>query len=200
MTIRTYQILPLLFLLAACGGDEVKETLGLDHDAPDEFSVVSRPPLTVPKEFYLVPPAEGDASNFGQDTSHMAREQLTGKPADANDMSLEDAERGLADTAAPVVQSNELGTPGESALLRQAGADQADPEIRTKLYGETPQEKSDPGIIDKLRGNTNEEPVVNAEEESKRIRENKDEGKPLNQGAVKTEDPKNKSVLDRVFE
>ncbi|MFO1243437.1 MAG: DUF3035 domain-containing protein [Rickettsiales bacterium] len=200
MTLRTYHILPVLLLLAACGGDDVKETLGLDHDAPDEFTVVSRPPLTVPKEFYLVPPTQGDASNFGEDTSHVARQQLTGKAPDANDMTLEEAQRGLADTAAPVVQSSSLGTPGESSLLRNAGAEHADPDIRNKLYSDTPPDAEKPGILEKLRGNPNEEPVVNAKEESERLRANKDAGKPLNQGEVKTEDPKSKSVLDRVFE
>lgn len=199
MTKRIY-FLPLLLALGACEGESVKETLGLDHDAPDEFTVVSRPPLSVPKEFYLVPPSEGAASEFGVDASKMAREQLTGKPTDANDMTLEEAERGLAETAAPVVQSGDLGTPGESSLLSKAGAAHADPEIRKKLYGEEPAKETDPGILTKLRGDSNEEPVVNATEEAKRLRENKDEGKPLNEGAPKIEDPKTKSVIDRVFD
>lgn len=199
MTKRFY-LLPLILALSACGGDSVKETLGLDHDAPDEFTVVSRPPLSVPKEFYLVPPSEGAASEFGVDASKSAREQLTGKASDANDMTLEEAQRGLSDTAAPVVQSSSLGSPGESSLLDKAGANQADPEIRSKLYGEEPRDQDDPGILDTLRGNPNEEPVVNATEESKRLKENKEAGKPLNEGTPVVEDPKTKSVIDRVFD
>lgn len=190
----------LLLTLTACGGDEVKETLGLEHDAPDEFTVVSRPPLSVPKEFYLVPPTQGDAGEFGQDTSLTAREKLTGKPSDASDMSLDEAERGLADSAVPVVQSSDIETPGESSLLRQAGADHADPGIRKKLYSDQPLEKEDPGILEKLRGNPNEEPVVDASKEAERIRANKDAGKPLNEGDVKTSDPKKDSVLKRIFD
>lgn len=200
LMMKQMYVLPMILALGACGGESVKETLGLDHEAPDEFTVVSRPPLSVPKEFYLVPPSEGAASEFGMDASQSARQQLTGKATDANDMTLEEAQRGLADTAAPVVQSSSLGSPGESALLDKAGAHQADPEIRKKLYGDAPRTKDDSGILDTLRGNPDEEPVVNATEEAKRIQENKETGKPLNEGTPAIEDPKTKSVLERVFE
>lgn len=192
-------VVSLLFMLTACG-DDVKETLGLEHEAPDEFTVVSRPPLSVPKEFYLVPPTQGDAGEFGQDTSRTAREKLTGRTSDASDMSLEEAERGLAESAVPVVQSSDIETPGESALLRQAGADHVDPEIRKKLYSDQPVEKEEPGILETLRGSPNDEPVVDAAKEAERIRANKDAGKPLNRGQVETSDPKKDSVLKRIFD
>ncbi|KJS38300.1 MAG: hypothetical protein VR70_10355, partial [Rhodospirillaceae bacterium BRH_c57] len=44
--------------LSGCGGG-VKETLGLNRQAPDEFQVVSRPPLAIPPEFKLRPPEPG---------------------------------------------------------------------------------------------------------------------------------------------
>jgi hypothetical protein len=45
-----------MIMLAGCTGSDVRNTLGLGRRSPDAFSVVSRPPLTVPKEFLLVQP------------------------------------------------------------------------------------------------------------------------------------------------
>ncbi|MEJ0010899.1 MAG: DUF3035 domain-containing protein [Alphaproteobacteria bacterium] len=78
---RTFRLFLIGFplLLSACSSGEVKDTLGLDRTAPDEFSVVSRPPLSVPPEFELAPPrpgAEGPAATQASDTAHQV---LTGK-------------------------------------------------------------------------------------------------------------------------
>jgi hypothetical protein len=43
--------LPIIFL-CACSND-MKSSLGLTKDAPDEFTVISYPPLSVPPEFDL---------------------------------------------------------------------------------------------------------------------------------------------------
>src|SRR5471032_1132090 len=48
--------------LSACSSNTVKDTLGLDRAAPDEFRVVSRPPLYVPPQFSLRPPSNADVS------------------------------------------------------------------------------------------------------------------------------------------
>jgi hypothetical protein len=45
------------FLLTGCSG--FKQAVGLSPQAPDEFAVESRAPLTVPPEFDLRPPAPG---------------------------------------------------------------------------------------------------------------------------------------------
>ena len=39
--------------LSACDGGSVANTLGMNIEAPDEFTVVSRPPLSLPPEFNL---------------------------------------------------------------------------------------------------------------------------------------------------
>ena len=45
---------------AAIGGcAEFKNAIGITHDAPDEFAVESRAPLTMPPEFNLRPPEPG---------------------------------------------------------------------------------------------------------------------------------------------
>ena len=51
-----------LFALAACSGDELTRTFGLTRDAPDEFQVTTRAPLSMPPDFNLRPPRPGARS------------------------------------------------------------------------------------------------------------------------------------------
>lgn len=48
-----------LVLLAGCSGDELTRTFGLTRDAPDEFQVTTRAPLSMPPDFQLRPPRPG---------------------------------------------------------------------------------------------------------------------------------------------
>ncbi len=45
--------------LAACSGEELTRTFGLTRDAPDEFQVTTRAPLSMPPDFTLRPPQPG---------------------------------------------------------------------------------------------------------------------------------------------
>ncbi len=65
-----------LLCLTACGGD-ARGVLGLEREAPDEFVVVSRPPLSVPPDFTLEAP---DVNKTGPraSMSDQAREALIG--------------------------------------------------------------------------------------------------------------------------
>src|ERR1700712_1793062 len=45
--------------LAACSGDELTRTFGLTRDAPDEFQVTTRAPLSMPPDYTLRPPRPG---------------------------------------------------------------------------------------------------------------------------------------------
>ncbi len=49
--------LVMLFSLCACS-NVTKETLGLGKNAPDEFMVTTRPPLSLPPEYDLRPVSE----------------------------------------------------------------------------------------------------------------------------------------------
>jgi hypothetical protein len=196
---RRLALLSVPLLLAACGqGNSAREVLGLERTAPDEFRVVSRPPLSVPKEFHLLPPSDDEEANLGGHTDQQARALVTGATPD---VPLEQAEQGLAETAVPVVQSGELESPGESVFLQKVGTASADKEVRSKLSQETASLKAnEPGLLETLRGETNEEPVVDAKGEAQRIRDNKDAAKPLNEGEVKSVDPKKKPLIDRLFD
>ncbi len=52
-------ILPCVLALAACSGDELTRTFGLTRDAPDEFQVTTRAPLSMPPDFTLRAPRPG---------------------------------------------------------------------------------------------------------------------------------------------
>ena len=49
--------LGLTLALSACSN--IKQTLGLVKQGPDEFTVITRAPLTVPPNFELTPPKPG---------------------------------------------------------------------------------------------------------------------------------------------
>src|ERR1700759_3338402 len=50
-----------VLLLAGCGGNDLSRTFGLTRDAPDEFTVTTRAPLSMPPDFSIRPPQPGAA-------------------------------------------------------------------------------------------------------------------------------------------
>jgi len=192
-------LVPCLMLLA-CSGQDARETLGLTREAPDEFVVVSRPPLTVPPDFELRPPTPGVARPAESTTSAARALVLKGEAPPA---SLE--ELGAAPTVATAVDpvlSGNAATPGESSLLNKIGITRVDPEIRQKL-GVDPEKaaakREAKTFYDRLLQESGEEPVVDSRKEAERIRINTDTGKPVNEGVVPETSPEKKSVIDRVF-
>lgn len=192
-------LVPCLMLLA-CSGQDARETLGLIREAPDEFVVVSRPPLTVPPDFELRPPTPGVARPAESTTSAARALVLKGEAPPA---SLE--ELGAAPTVATAVDpvlSGNAATPGESSLLNKIGITRVDPEIRQKL-GVDPEKaaakREAKTFYDRLLQESGEEPVVDSRKEAERIRINTDTGKPVNEGVVPETSPEKKSVIDRVF-
>lgn len=57
------------------GCDNVKKSLGLDHDPPDEFSVVTRAPISLPPDFNTLPTPQTP-----QHISQAADEDVVGAP------------------------------------------------------------------------------------------------------------------------
>ena len=196
----TLVLLAPCLLLLACSGQDARETLGLTREAPDEFVVVSRPPLTVPPDFELRPPTPGMARSAESTTSAARALVLKGEAAPA---SLE--ELGAAPTVATAVDpvlSGNAATPGEAALLNKVGITQVDPDIRQKL-GADPEKaaakREAKTFYDQLLQKSGEEPVVDSRKEAERIRINTDTGKPVNEGIVPETAPEKKSVMDRLF-
>ena len=170
--------------LAACSN--ARSTLGIDPAPPDEFTVVSKAPLTIPPDFNLRPPKPGAARPQEQNPTTRAQAALVGN----------------AKPAASVP-----ATPGERALLQVARVQDVNPNIRQVLNTETTQlAERDSGFVDRLLDRTgltlkqDEDGVVNAAEEERRLRQ---ESAAANASASDQIVPiirrKSRSILSEVF-
>lgn len=170
--------------LAACSSTTVKETLGIDRQAPDEFRVVSRPPLSVPPQFDLRPPSVTAESPTTLPADQQAKSAVLGTPM------------GTAPEKLPA------GTQGESLLLKNAGADQADPSVRNSLIEEKiikEEEQEDDGWWGAISNFDKKDPEVDAGGEAERIKKNKEEGKPVTEGETPETGGKDTGVLGRIL-
>lgn len=177
-----------LAALALGGCSEVRQTIGLDRHSPDEFTVVSRAPLTLPPSLQpasLPKPRPGVARpQDSSPTQTAASAVLGGKAAAAR--------------AAATGKSA-----GESALVGQVAAKGLDPDIRTKVDQETTQLiVADKSWIDGLLfWQTQEQPfsVVDPAKEQKRLREAQAQGKPVDGAGAPTVERKKKAPLEGLF-
>ncbi len=154
--------------LSACS--EVRESLGLGRSPPDEFAVVDRPPLSMPPDFGLRPPQPGAPRPQEVDMKQRADETLFGGSAAAK--SATDSEPSAA----------------EKALLDQTGATKADPNIRAIVDRETADKAvGTTHLVDELLWwKSDEKPAatVDAAAEAQRIKDAKEKGEPITQGAT----------------
>lgn len=142
-----------LILLAGCG-DKLSRTFGLTRDAPDEYTVTTRAPLSMPPDYNLRPPRPGAPRPQEQSERQQAQEALVPQLA-------------LSAPAGGV-------SPGQTALLQEAGP-AAPSDIRRKIDQDAHKADADDGFIDKLlywRKPDDQRAEVNAQRESQRLREN----------------------------
>ena len=174
--------------LTACEG--IKKQLGGTKQSPDEFKVVSRAPLTLPPEFTLRPPEPGIPRPQEGTTSQQARNAL---------FRLQQPKAGSLE---PKVGRDDR-SPGELSLLRAAGADNTDPNIRRIVDSETQQiNAGSDDFLEALvfwRDPDTPGEVVDAAEETKRLRENAALGKPVTAGETPTIERKKKALLEGLF-
>ena len=191
MNISRHWLLLGALALAACSNTDVRDTLGINKAAPDEFVVVSRPPLSVPPEFDLRPPRPGEAPRVPA-ADAQARSTLLGsesQPALSGETSV-----------APVTSADAPSSAAANFLSR-AGVDAADEQIRTKLTTDsvTPvQNENAESLYEEIIGSQKKEPVLDPEKETERLKQNKEQGKPANEGDVPTQEDK-PSVIDTIF-
>jgi Protein of unknown function (DUF3035) len=143
-----------LVLLGGCATGDLTRTFGLNRDSPDEYTVTTRAPLSMPPDYNLRPPRPG-----------VPRPQ-------------EQSERDQA--AAALVPQLALGSPqgdaspGQAALLRETGP-AAPADIRAKVDQEANQSKEDVGFINNLLS-WHKPPMQNVQvdpqKESQRLKEN----------------------------
>lgn len=202
---QTRSLLLLSFAaLAACTSSDVQETFGMNRSAPDEFVVYSRPPLSVPPEFDLVPPRPGEESPNVVTTEDQARALLLGtkrKPATLDEAAAKVNTN--VETAVQPVLTSDAPTGAQSSFLSKAGADKADANIRDALAKDVIEEpkkkKKAQSLYESIVDGDKDEPVVDAKGEAERIRANRDAGKPVTEGDTPTKDEKPKSVIDKIF-
>ena len=141
----------LALLLSGCGDGNLSRTFGLTHDAPDEFTVVTRAPLSMPPDFNLRPPQPGAPRPQEQSERSAAEGALV------PDASLAAPRTGI--------------TRGQMALLRDAGGG-APADIRQRVDQEA--RTSDDGLVDRLlywRGDARRAQVDPARE-AQRLKQN----------------------------
>lgn len=198
---RATHILPcvlscvLVLLLAACSGGDVRNTLGLNRKAPDEFRVLARPPLTVPPEFTLRPPQPGQELPVGLSPRDDAAAAVLGP----EHQTLEQKAAGAsADSAIAPVTAGSLASPADANFLNRVGGEAADPNIRTVIQQEqiqAEQATEEEGFLSKLGSKKTKEPEVDPKGEAARIERNKAENKPITEGETPTTQEKKKEGL-----
>lgn len=115
--------------LSLGGCASVRQALGSEKTAPDEFRVVSKAPLVVPPEFNLRPPRPGEARPMELRADLQARTAVFG------------------------VQMGATASEGEKALVARAGGTNADPRIRAVIDEETGGVSRKPvGFADRILG------------------------------------------------
>jgi hypothetical protein len=201
MTFRYFILAGSALLLSACGSGTVKDTLGLSRSAPDEYRVVSRPPLSMPPQFSIRPPSSSDTSPNQMTASQRAQSIVLGD-ADANG-SLDADTAVVPVTTSDTQKSTSAGvSKADSQFLKNVGADQADPTVRDTLVEEKytkQEEKENESWWDSLTFSDKKDPLVDAESEAERIRKNEDEGKPVTEGETPEVKAKDTGVLGHIF-
>mgnify|MGYP001333393310 CR=1 FL=1 len=171
----------LLAVLAAGGCESARETIGLDKAAPDEFSVYTRAPLSLPPEYGLRPPAPGSDRPQKVNPRDVAKQAILGGQ-----------EKAAAGSSA-----------GVQALLRDTGALTSDPEIRTAINKETTiLAEEDQDIAERILfwgDPIDYGRVVDPKKESQRIQENQALGRPITEGETPTIERKRKGLFEDIF-
>lgn len=140
-------------LVGGCGSD-LSRTFGVTRDVPDEFTVTTRAPLSMPPDLTLRPPRPGE---------HRPQEQTASESAEAT-LSPETA------LNSPTAQASA----GQSALIAAAGGP-APADTRQKVEREAALDAPNRSLTDKLmfwRKAPLPGVVVDPTKESARLREN----------------------------
>jgi hypothetical protein len=170
-------------LLAGCSGSDLSRTFGFTRDAPDEYTVTTQVPLSMPPEFTVRPPQPG-APRPQQTSEQQQAEQalvpqtaLTGTPTGE----ASPGQSALVQAAGPAAPANIRAQVNNAAA---AEAQQSESFVNTLLFWREP---PPPGI------------VVDPQKEAQRIRENAALGRSQNTGDTPIIQPASKSWLSGLF-
>ena len=187
MTCRAAVVVGLsVIVLSACS--DTRRALGYDKAPPDEFTVVSRAPLSQPPDFSLRPPTPGAPRPQEGTVRDQAKGALMGSHANGG----ANGGGGFGDRSQ-----------AEQLLLTKAGADKLEPDIRRKVNEETTKLiEGGNGFTDKILFWQEKPPpgeVVDASKEAKRLRENAASGKPPTDGGTPEIVRRKKGWLEDIF-
>jgi hypothetical protein len=191
--------LPVLLVAAAglglSGCAATLNALGMGKHPPDEFVVVTHPPLQVPANFDLVPPQPGAPRPQEESAAQLAEAAVVGTGAQVE---------GTDTASSTQILPAGPASAGEEAFLQNAGVAKADPKIRQLVDSEA-QAESD-AIKDNLYNKilfwqTQPPPgvVVDAKAEQQRLQENASLGKPLTQGPTPVIVRRKRAMLEGIF-
>ncbi len=182
-------------ILSSCG-DTAKRALGLERTSPDEFSVVKRAPLSQPPDLKLRPPRPG-AERPGIATPRKQAEEAIFRREASKTTGSARRNEGPFTTAAPQEAVSQRSA-GESAFLARAGADNIEPDIRSKVDRENSiLADADLNFVQKLLDfKPDIDEVVDAPAESRRLRQNQALGRPANEGETPIIDRKSDSLFN----
>lgn len=174
-------ILTSVVLLAGCSGDELTRTFGLSRDAPDEFQVTTRAPLSMPPDFQLRPPRPG-ATRPQELSSRQAAEAVLAPDTVLN-----------TSRAAP--------TRGQQALVAAAGPS-APADIRNKVDNEAALDTPPREFTDRLlfwRAAPQPGTAVDPQRESARLRQNAALGQATGAGETPIIQRKRQGLFSSLF-
>ncbi|MEE9273318.1 MAG: DUF3035 domain-containing protein [Robiginitomaculum sp.] len=112
--------------LLATGCSSAGKVLGMRRNSPNEFNILTKPPLVVPPEYNLRPPKPGELNVEEKYATVAARKALLGE----------------IDPAAP--------SQGEVVLMAKAGGSKADPAVRAIIDGQNSIERKSRGFADRV--------------------------------------------------
>jgi hypothetical protein len=170
-----------LILLSGCSTDNLARTFGFTRDSPDEYTVTTRAPLSMPPDYNLRPPRPGAPRPQEQSERQQAEEALVPQTA------LNAPEGGPS--------------AGQAALIQEAGPP-APSDIRRKIDEDQRYANNDDSFVDKVlywRKPNNQPVQIDAQKEAQRLRENAALGAPPNVGDTPIIQQKKQSWFNSLF-
>jgi len=187
-------------LLGGCG--QIRDVMGRNKDAPDEFQVVARAPLALPPNYDLRPPEPGAQRPQELSPTDEAAARILGRRAASTAPATRGVQVGPTVQAAPRAPVT-VQTGGAAVLRDQLRLDEAEAGIRRTVDQETAnfvyedeypidfllfwRDKPEPGI------------VLDAQRESQRLRENAALGQPVDTGESPVIQRKRQGLFGRIF-
>jgi Protein of unknown function (DUF3035) len=170
-----------VLLLAGCDTDKLTRTFGLTRDAPDEYTVTTRAPLSMPPDYNLRPPRPGVARPQEQSEQTQAEEAL------------------VPQIALGTPQGGD--SPGQAALVQEAGPP-APNDIRQRVDQDARVDDANASFIDKLlywRKPDTAHAVVDPQKEAQRLREDAALGQSPETGETPMIQPRKQGWFQSLF-